>query len=115
METDDKLGHESIAALTDWSKWLITINFLSATGCIVALKSADDVKPRIGAFFFAAIVCFCLSVICSTLFVFLLARARLKQGANPRRYTWLTMMQWIFFTTGLAFVLTWIGFLSKVF
>lgn len=102
--------------LTNWSKWLITINMFAATGCIVGLKTAGESTDKVGVFFFAAILLFGLSIVCSTLFVFLLAKQGLGNGdMNTSRFIWLAKLQWILFTLGFIFVLVWIGFLSKVF
>jgi hypothetical protein len=102
--------------LTNWSKWLITINMFAATGCVVGLKTAGESTEKTGIYFFAAILSFGLSIVCATLFVFLIARHSLKKiEKNATPFLWLAKMQWILFTMGLSFVLTWIGFLSKVF
>ena len=111
----EKDNNGSTESLTEWSKWLITINFLSATGCIIALKSSNA-TGKVAVFFFVAILSFTLSVICSTLFILILAIKDLpKQRVDYRQYTWLAMLQWILFTLGLLCVLIWIGFLTKVF
>ena len=114
METE-KNKQQSMQSLTDWSKWLITINFLSATGCIIALETSNP-SGKVGVFFFAAILSFSLSVICSTLFILMLAIQDLpRSGFDSRQFTWLAMLQWVLFTIGLLCVLIWIGFLTKVF
>ncbi|MEO5999099.1 MAG: hypothetical protein ABIN89_20155 [Chitinophagaceae bacterium] len=111
----EKNKHQSMQSLTDWSKWLISINFLSATGCIIALETSSP-PSNVGIFFFAAILLFSLSVICSTLFTLMLAIQDLpKSELDSRQFTWLAMLQWILFTLGLLCVLIWIGFLTKVF
>jgi hypothetical protein len=70
MITADKVSsRNNNHMLTEWSKWLISINFLSGTGCVIALKTAPAVSPMVGAFFFGALVSFALSVLVSTLFV----------------------------------------------
>lgn len=102
--------------LTNWSKWLITINIFAATGCIVGLKTAGQATEKLGLYFFIAIVSFSLSILCATLFVFVLA----KQGVGNKdkdtsAFIWLAKLQWILFTLGLIFVLVWIGLLAKVF
>ncbi len=87
----------------------------AATGCIVGLKTAGEATEKTGVFFFAAICSFTISIVCATLFVFILVRQGLcnnEKGAT--QYIWLATLQWILFTLGLGFVLVWIGFLSKV-
>jgi hypothetical protein len=102
--------------LTNWSKWLITINMFAATGCIVGLKTAGEGTAKTGKFFFAAIGSFSFSIVCATLFVFLLAQHNLYNSNNTiTKFIWLAKLQWILFILGLIFVLIWIGFLSKVF
>jgi hypothetical protein len=102
--------------IISWSKWLITINLFATTGCIVGLKTAGEATEKVGMYFFAAILSFCLSVTASTLFVFLLAKQNINgTEKDVTAFVWLAKLQWILFTIGLAFVLIWIGFLSKVF
>jgi hypothetical protein len=102
--------------LTNWSKWLISINMFAATGCIVGLKTAGEATEKVGIYFFAAILSFGLSIVCATLFVFLIARHSLNETEiNTITFIWLAKIEWILFTLGLVFVLVWIGFLSKVF
>lgn len=111
-----KNAEKSKELLTNWSKWLITINMFAATGCIVGLKTAGEATEKVGVFFFVAILSFGLSIVCATLFVFLLARQNLGINDNDTlKFIWLAKLQWILFTLGLVFVLIWIGFLSKVF
>lgn len=101
--------------LANWSKWLITINLFSAFGCVVALKTADYIPAKVGLFFFGAILSFTLSIVCSTLFVFLIAKQGLKNDDDKTAgFMWLAKLQWILFTIGLFFVLVWIAVLSKV-
>jgi hypothetical protein len=102
--------------LTNWSKWLISINVFAATGCIVGLKTAGEAVVKTGVYFFMAILFFGLSVVCATLFVFLMAKKAFdKNETSPPKYMWLANLQWFFFMLGLMFVLIWIGFLSKIF
>lgn len=102
--------------LVNWSKWLITINVFADTGCILGLKTAGAAVERTGVFFFFAILSFSLSIICATLFVYLIARQGLTDGGkDTTKYIWLAKFQWVLFTAGLVFVSVWIGFLSKVF
>lgn len=114
METANK-KEKAVELLTNWSKWLITINLFSAFGCVVALKTADDIPAKAGLFFFGAILSFILSIVCSTLFVFLMAKPGLKNGDDKtERFIWLAKLQWVLFATGLLFVLVWVAGLSKV-
>jgi hypothetical protein len=100
--------------LTDWSKWLISINFLSAVGCVVALKTGKPV-PAIGMFFFIAILCFALSMLTSSLFTLLLARNEDAETiVKHPHFVWMAVVQWIFFATGLFFVLLWIARVAGV-
>jgi hypothetical protein len=114
---DDKNNTDKVGELlTNWSKWLITINMFAATGCVVGLKTAGDAAEKTGKFFFAAIGLFGFSIICATLFVFLLAQQNLYNNNNTvTKFIWLAKLQWLLFIAGLVFVLLWIGFLSKVF
>jgi hypothetical protein len=114
MDTANK--EKANELLINWSKWLITINMFAATGCIVGLKTAGEAIQNVGVYFFAAILSFGLSIMCATLFVFLIARQAL--GAIEKdtlSFIWLAKLQWVLFTLGLIFVLVWIGFLSKIF
>lgn len=102
--------------LINWSKWLISINGLAATGCIVGLKTAGQATEKVGLYFFVAIFSFGLSMICATLFVFLLSAQSItsaEKATSP--FNFLAWIQLTLFIIGLIFVLIWIGFLSKVF
>jgi hypothetical protein len=111
-ENDDNKTNE---LLINWSKWLISINLFAAMGCIMALKTAGDAVTKTGIFFFAAIFCFCISLLFSTLFVFLLSGQALKnQPRNSFKIIWLAKLQWLLFSLGVLFVLVWISVLSKV-
>jgi len=101
--------------LANWSKWFITLNFLSGTGCIIALKTAGESASKTGAIFFIAILFFGLSVISAVLFVFLLANQAVETQTGELKHLWLAKLQFIFFVAALIFVMIWIGFLSKVF
>lgn len=119
MESDakkqDVKKQKAVELLINWSKWLISINFLAATGCIVALKTAvGPVVDKTGVFFFLAILSFSLSVMCATRFVFLLSQLGLQESANSQKHMWLAKLQWTLFTLGIVFVLIWIGFMSKL-
>ena len=109
----EKDNNGSTESLTEWSKWLITINLFSATGCILGLKTAGEAKETTGVLFFLAILSFLLSTICSTLFVFLLSRPVTPED-DRTGYTWLATVQWILFALGLLFVIAWIAVLSEV-
>jgi len=100
--------------LIDWSKWLISINFLSGTGCVIALKTAPAVSPMVGAFFFGALLSFALSVLVSTLFVFLLAKRGDAEQTAPLPFLGMAVIQWCLFAIGLICVLMWIGRLAKI-
>lgn len=116
MEAADK-KEKANELLTNWSKWLITINMFAATGCIVGLKTAGEATEKVGVYFFFAILSFGLSIVSSTLFVFLVARQSLSGGneEDTSKFIWLAKLQWVLFALGLIFVMIWIGFLSRVF
>lgn len=105
---------KAVELLINWSKWLISINFLAATGCIIGLKAAGDAVEKTGVYFFLAILAFSLSVICSTRFVFLMSQRGLQKTDTTSKHMWLAKLQWILFTLGLVCVLIWIGFMSKL-
>ena len=53
MEERDSNGNEArlkaIQSLSDWSKWLISVNFAAATGCVLVLRAdpAELVRPML--------------------------------------------------------------------
>jgi len=114
LEKREAKKEKAIERLIDWSKWLISINFLAATGCIVALKTAGPAVDKVGVFFFLAILSFSLSVLCATRFVFLMAQDGLKENDTTSNHLWLARLQWILFALGLICVLIWIAFMSKM-
>jgi hypothetical protein len=117
MDTITEKNKKQIAneLLVNWSKWLISINFFAATGCVVALKTADKAASTVGIFFFSAILSFSLSIVCSTLLVLLIAMQGLRNNpAETKLFLWLAYLQWFLFIAGTVFVLLWIGVLSGV-
>jgi hypothetical protein len=115
METKIPKNEKAGELLSNWSKWLISINFFATLGCVVALKSADNAASNVGVFFFSAILSFSLSIVCSTLFVLLIAVQVLRNNpAETKLFLWLAYLQWFLFIAGAIFVLLWIGVLSGV-
>lgn len=110
MENDHS---QTPGLLINWSKWLITINLFSATGCVIGLKTAEQPGGITGVLFFLAILCFAVSLLCSSFFVFLLSACG-EQAPVIRKYTWLAQLQLGLFALGLLFVLGWIAILSRV-
>jgi hypothetical protein len=104
----------TIQSLSDWSKWLISVNFAAATGCVFVLRegAAEPVRPML----LFAIIFFSLSVLCSTLFVFLLS-SQVEKIAEIKeiKYKQLGAIQLILFGAGLICLLAWVTILSRVF
>jgi hypothetical protein len=111
----EPLNEKTKQLLTSWSKWLISIDSLAATGCITGLKTAGEAVSKTGFLFFAAIFSFSLSIIFATLFVFTMAMHSPEPGGAKFTKLWLAKLQFALFVMGLLFVLMWIGFLSKIF
>lgn len=70
---DEVHQQRAIEALRDWSKWLIGLNFGTATGCIIVLQGGMKGPGKL--FLIAAIISFALSVLCATFLGRLLAAA----------------------------------------
>jgi hypothetical protein len=112
---------KAVELLSDWSKWLIGINFAAATGCVTILKVG--VKKDLLPFLIVAIGAFVLSVFCSTLLVRVLATLveqlpiqdeaghksvseyNIYRGLNVRT---LAFLQLFLFMVGLVFFLIWV-------
>jgi hypothetical protein len=63
--------------LVNWSKWLITLNFSAATGCVLVLKISNETTvQKVGPYLFMAVFFFILSVVVSTLFVLMMALSK---------------------------------------
>jgi hypothetical protein len=102
--------------LINWSKWLITLSFSAGVGCVLGLKTASDTAlQKTGTIFFLAVLSFCLSIVCSAIFVLLLSDIKQHHVKNGRiKFRWLASLQMALFSTGLLFVLLWIARLGKV-
>jgi tellurite resistance protein TehA-like permease len=118
MENRDNNSGENllkaIASLSDWSKWLIGVNFGAATGCVLVLRggAAEAVRPML----LLAIIFFALSVLCSSLFVFLLSVQVEKIGeTNEVKYKPIGIIQLLLFGAGVVSLLAWVVKLSGVF
>lgn len=108
---------KAIDQLSNWSKWLISINFFASTGCVIILKGMDEKAiHKVGPYLFTAILLFALSVLCATIFTFCMVNeSSLVSSTSKIRFLWLAKLQWALFALGLAFLLVWVGFLSKIF
>ena len=105
---------KAISSLSDWSKWMISLNFAAATGCVLVLRggAAERVRPML----LFAIIFFSLSVLCSSLFVFLLSTQVEKIAETKEiKYKQLGKIQLILFGAGLLCLLAWVVKLSGVF
>ena len=118
MENRDDNSRENllkaIGSLSDWSKWLIGVNFGAATGCVLVLRggAAEAVRPML----LVAIVCFALSVLCSSLFVFLLSvQVEKISETNEVKYKPIGIIQLLLFGAGVISLLAWVVKLSGVF
>ena len=102
--------------LINWSKWLITINFSAATGCVLVLKISNEATvQKVGPYLFMAVFFFLLSVLVSTLFVLLMAlRKEHNDIDGVSTFNWLAWLQWILFIGGFILLLCWLAFLSKL-
>lgn len=110
-----KKNDDPFSALTEWSKWLIGINFASATGCLVVLKTAAENSPPDLLLLHelqGAIFAFCLSVVCA---IFLIFRASIdaikpnqKIDKSLKIFTLLGYAQMFFFIIALVFLNSWV-------
>jgi predicted DNA repair protein MutK len=68
---DARRQKKTIKSLRDWSKWLISVNFFAAAGCVIILERGASllVQPLL----VGAIVLFVLSIITSALVMGVLA------------------------------------------
>jgi hypothetical protein len=64
-EIDAKRQGKVVAALQDWSKWLISVNFFAAAGCVLMLERG--VSLLLQPLLIAAVALFALAVITSAL------------------------------------------------
>jgi hypothetical protein len=62
---DEARQQKAVDSLRDWSKWLISLDFAAATGCVVVLQRDTVDSP----FLTLAIAAFALSVVSSILVV----------------------------------------------
>jgi hypothetical protein len=105
---------KAIQSLSDWSKWLISVNFAAATGCVLVLRG--DPAERVRPMLLFAIILFSLSALCAALFVFLLSNQVEKIAEIKKvKYKQLGAIQLILFGAGLISLLAWVTILSRVF
>ena len=95
--------------LISWSKWVITINFSAATGCIIVFKSLDAAKlATIGQFLFGAIVFFALTVFTSIIFNLILAMEVNGSFEVKKAHKVLAGIQIFFFSLALIYLCLWV-------
>lgn len=62
---DRESQKDAVEAMTEWSRWLLGIDFLAATGCVIILQGGVSGLSR--PFLILAICAFALSVLCAML------------------------------------------------
>ena len=104
---------ESPKALLEWSKWLISISFISAIGCIFSILN-DSVKAhfknvedwRINVLI--AIIFFGLNIVTTVCFSLLLS-LQLNEFSKLKWYHYtVAITQTLFFFVALVFLFKWI-------
>jgi len=114
---EDTNFQRKVDLLINWSKWLITLSFTSGIGCVLAMKTSEAAAlKRTGPVFFVAILLFCLSMLCSSLFVFMLSKAgKIESDLQSIKGLWLAKLQLLLFAGAILFVLIWLAILAKLF
>ena len=108
-------NEDPLGALTDWSKWLIGINFAGATGCLVVLKAAAENSPTNTTLLHElqwAILAFCLSALCAIILIFCAAIPNIAPKQKIEIIglicTLIGGAQIIFFVGALVFLNLWV-------
>ncbi|MBX3252593.1 MAG: hypothetical protein KF862_00525 [Chitinophagaceae bacterium] len=109
-DADNKL--KAIELLSDWSKWLIGINFGAATGCTVVLKTG--VSEKVSPLLFAAILLFICSLVVATLLTLVLTTALHKNSGISKMHQFLAWLQLVLFFIAIVFLLTWVWKLKEL-
>ncbi|MGN6435597.1 MAG: hypothetical protein ACTHMM_03655 [Agriterribacter sp.] len=109
-EPDNKL--KAVELLSDWSKWLIGINFGAATGCTVVLKTG--VSEKVSPLLFAAILFFICSLVVATLLTLILTTALHKNAGIGRFHQVLAWLQLVLFLVAIVFLLRWVWKLEQL-
>lgn len=102
---------KAVELLSDWSKWLIGINFGAATGCTVVLKTG--VSEKVSPLLFTAILFFICSLVVATLLTLVLATALLKNSGISKIHQFLAWLQLGLFLVAIIFLLTWVWRLKE--
>lgn len=79
---------DAVESLQAWSQWVIGLGFAATTGCVLVLQGGAEGRARL--FLILAIIAFCLSLLCATVLVRILAtlleRLPLEgEDGRPRR------------------------------
>jgi len=102
---------KAIELLSEWSKWLIGINFGAATGCAIVLKTG--VSETVSSILFIAVCFFLLSLITASFFNLLLAISLNKKQAITGLQKVLAWLQLLLFLMALCFLITWVWRLKE--
>ena len=102
---------KAIELLSDWSKWLIGINFGAATGCAIVLKTG--VSEAVGSILFIAVCFFLSSLITASFFNLLLAISLNKRRPITGLHKLLAGLQLVLFLLALCFLVIWVWKLKE--
>ncbi|MFA6084339.1 hypothetical protein [Mucilaginibacter sp.] len=107
MEEPQQPQHnEKFQLLTEWSKWLITINFAAATGCtIVFQKAVENGAEKLIGPLQLAILFFAISIVIAVVLIFLISIGYLK---TLNKSFWIAVAQLACFLLALVFFGIWI-------
>lgn len=109
-DSDNKL--KAVELLSDWSKWLIGINFGAATGCTVVLKTG--VSEKVSPLLFSAILFFICSLVIATLLTLILTTALHKNSGIGKTHQFLAWLQLGLFLIAIVFLLCWVWKLKEL-
>ncbi len=113
---------KALEALKDWSKWIVSLNFGAATGCVIILQ--NGVSSLVRMYLITAVLFFFLSILIAS-FIFVLLPAIIQklpiqtkskqmisifdyQFASFFNLRMLVSMQLLFFVIGVGCLFTWI-------
>lgn len=102
---------KAIELLSDWSKWLIGINFGAATGCAIVLKTG--VSEEVSSILFIAVCFFLLSLITASIFNLFLAFSLNRKTALNKVHRFVAGLQLGLFLMAICFLLTWVWKLKE--
>lgn len=110
MEKSKQFNPELAKELIQWSKWMISVNFLAGSGCVAVLR---DIKSQgtanVSVWLLIAIALFACCILCSVTFNLILSMEVGAEFTLKKKHKFLAGLQLALFTLALISLFSWVN------